>query len=261
MQAQWVRTKMLARHRGRQDWWRYYHSDLVRFIRAHYGAEEQLVWVEVGTAFGGTTNFVLSELPHVVAHAVDPCRAGYDRTDGTAQVLDGYRRRGNMTHDEFSNAWAAALVMEQREQKRACRYHLHRKLSTEGAADFADASIDVLFVDGLHTYEGVLSDLEAYWRKLKPRSLLILNDWKPPSTCRCADCWKKARTHRCCPCAFTGVRRAGCEFLASKALETRIIEEGPVGRTNAAVVIGMQSPLEVVDNNQTCGRVLSIQRA
>ena len=96
---------MLARHRGRGDWWRFYHKSVVQFVRVHYPeADALLTWVEIGTAFGATTDFVLSELPNVVAHAVDPCKAGYDWSDGTAHVLNRYRTQGNMTHGEFSDA-------------------------------------------------------------------------------------------------------------------------------------------------------------
>tara|TARA_B110001452_G_scaffold260261_1_gene257563 strand:+ start:1772 stop:2602 length:831 start_codon:yes stop_codon:yes gene_type:complete len=233
--AAWVHDYMIARNSGRNDIWSMYHESLVRFIHAHYPERPPLTWVEIGTAYGMTTNFVLGRLPFVTAHAVDPCRAGFDETDLTSRVLNGHRSRSNLTHAEFSLAWASALVAHQEQQHRACRYYLHRALSVEGAADFPDASVDVLFIDGLHTFDGVMADLVAYWPKLKPRSLLILNDWKASNGCWC----RHSSREGACPCAFPGVKRAGCTFLATKGLETQIIEQGPVGLTNAGVVIGM----------------------
>ena len=264
--AEWARENMLHRHKGGQDdYWRVCELRalkvagqnntrvvcnansvralvaLVHFIRSHFPEEPALTWVEIGTAFGMTTDYVLSRLPKVTAHAVDPCVSAYDPADDTARQLDKFRMRapGRLSRAAFSMAWAGALVAQQehRLDQHGCpRYYHHRSHSTAAAVDFADASIDVLFVDGLHTYAGALADLVAYWPKLKARSLLILNDWSAPS-CACRGAPAEDR----CGCAFPGVKRAGCAFLASKGLETRIVVEGPVGPTNAAVVLGMAS--------------------
>jgi len=249
--AEWVRTVMLNSHSGARDPWRLYHESVVSFIKAHFPEQPMLTWVEIGTAFGMTTDYVLKSLPNVTAHAVDPCEAGYDMADNTARVLNKYRVAGNMSSLEFSMAWASALLQQQVLQQRSCRYFLHRSRSTDGAVHFADASIDVLFIDGLHTYQGVMDDLEAYWPKLKPRSLLILNDWKAVWNCPCRN---KVR-ERACHCAFPGVKNAGCTFLATKGLQHQVIEQGPVGTTNAAVVLGMAS--QAAAKKSACASVLT----
>ena len=43
-------------------------------------------------------------------------------------------------------------------------------------SSFADGSVDVLFMDGLHTYSGVAGDLRAWWPKMHPHGLVIMND-------------------------------------------------------------------------------------
>lgn len=146
--------------------------------------------------------------------------------------MDAFRSQHNMSADMFSTAWASALVKSQ--QGSGCRYHLHKKRSVDAAEDFDPASIDVLFVDGLHTLSGVMADLEAYWPKLKARSLLFMNDYKPHPQCSC-------QRRRACHCSFPGVRAAACKFLASRGLHRSIMEEGEAGLTNALVAIGMQS--------------------
>ena len=40
-----------------------------------------------------------------------------------------------------------------------------------------DQSVDVFYVDGDHTYEGVWRDLDAIRPKIKPSGLLIMNDY------------------------------------------------------------------------------------
>lgn len=37
-------------------------------------------------------------------------------------------------------------------------------------------SIDLAFIDGDHSYEGVKGDLEAIWNKMKPNSTILLHD-------------------------------------------------------------------------------------
>ena len=39
-----------------------------------------------------------------------------------------------------------------------------------------DKSIDLAFIDGDHSYEGVKGDLEAIWDKMKPNSTILLHD-------------------------------------------------------------------------------------
>ena len=215
--------------------WEYYREHLVGFINAHFPLRPPLTWVEIGTAFGGTTAHILKRMPNVVAHAVDPCQPAYDAKDLTAKELERWRIAHNLTRDDFSVAWASALVKQERAF--GC-YHLHRAMSNIAAADFSSESIDVLFVDGLHSFEGAMADLVAYWPKLKPRSILILNDFTHDRACRSS------------LCRFPGVRKAACQFLETKGLAHRIIVEGPLGITNAGLVIGMELARGNVSN--TC---------
>jgi predicted O-methyltransferase YrrM len=52
--------------------------------------------------------------------------------------------------------------------------------SAAAAADFADASIDGIFVDAAHDYDSVVKDLAAWWPKLKPGGIWAGHDypWK-----------------------------------------------------------------------------------
>lgn len=50
------------------------------------------------------------------------------------------------------------------------------KRSTEAAADFADGSIDFLFIDGQHDYENVKADLTAWLPKMKRPGGIIGGD-------------------------------------------------------------------------------------
>lgn len=55
-----------------------------------------------------------------------------------------------------------------------------RQRSLEAAEDFADGSLDWVYIDGDHTYEGVRNDLEAYFRKVRPGGYLAGDDYGQP---------------------------------------------------------------------------------
>lgn len=57
------------------------------------------------------------------------------------------------------------------------RAHLTRSLSTAAAATFANCSFDWIYIDALHSYEALKSDLHAWWPKLRAGGLLSGDDF------------------------------------------------------------------------------------
>jgi predicted O-methyltransferase YrrM len=55
-----------------------------------------------------------------------------------------------------------------------------RKASVTASKDFQDLSLDLVFVDGDHTFEGVLSDLNSWYPKLKPGGVFLGHDYGYP---------------------------------------------------------------------------------
>ena len=159
-------------------------------------------------------------MPHVSATVVDPFIIDYDPGDAHSRAIAKWAKEGKMNSSEFSAAWANALVNQQTGLY-GCRYGMMKHLSSDAAKFVEDGSVDVLFIDGLHTYEGALADVSNYWPKMKNKGLVIFNDWGT---------------------FFPGVKRAACEFVTPKGFEIIIGADdfGP-GQTNAAVVIGMQA--------------------
>lgn len=64
------------------------------------------------------------------------------------------------------------------------RAELHVGDSSESLAQFANAHFDLIYIDGDHSYDGVVKDILTAETRLKPGGHLVLNDytaWSPAS--------------------------------------------------------------------------------
>ena len=55
-------------------------------------------------------------------------------------------------------------------------YRLIRKYFADAVRDIEDASVDILHIDGLHTYEAVSEDYRTWLCKLKPDGIMLFHD-------------------------------------------------------------------------------------
>lgn len=56
------------------------------------------------------------------------------------------------------------------------KINLIRKTFDEALVDFEDKSVDILHIDGLHTYEAVKHDFENWFSKVKDDGIILLHD-------------------------------------------------------------------------------------
>ena len=57
------------------------------------------------------------------------------------------------------------------------RVHLIRNLSVNAAQQFPDCHFDWIYLDALHGIGGVMSDMNAWWPKLRPGGLFSGDDY------------------------------------------------------------------------------------
>ncbi|WP_437327112.1 class I SAM-dependent methyltransferase [Sorangium sp. So ce381] len=120
--------------------------------------------VEVGSWKGLSTAYVgrLAAKNGVALHCVDTWRGSSDK------YADRYRAM--LAAEDVPGAFRANMAAL------GIQPNVLRMASTDAAAGFADASLDLVFLDGSHDRAAVLADLEAWWPRLKPGAVLAGHD-------------------------------------------------------------------------------------
>jgi hypothetical protein len=125
---------------------------------------------EIGVRIGALAAELL-KYPQLTLHMIDSWA-------DTALQTDAYRA----TRDP--NALASAARQEQHYRMTlaavkfaAGRASILRMRSCDAVAKFADASLDFVFIDADHSYEGCTADIEAWQSKVKPDGVLCGHDY------------------------------------------------------------------------------------
>lgn len=123
---------------------------------------------EIGVAEGDFSQTILETAAPEVLHLIDPWvhqdREDY-RTD-LNNVADGEQdRRFRGVVERFAGAVETGRVI------------VRRAFSADAVASFGDGRLDWVYVDGLHTEEGVLADLRAYAPKVKQDGFILGHDY------------------------------------------------------------------------------------
>jgi hypothetical protein len=118
------------------------------------------VGVEIGVCRAATSRYILDHTTTTHLHLIDPWK--FYRQSGYHDILKSQKRA-----DELYSA--VLEVMDGYE----CS--IHRK-SIEGVDELPD-NLGFAFIDGNHTYAGVMNDLNCIVPKLKSNSLICGHDW------------------------------------------------------------------------------------
>lgn len=123
--------------------------------------------IEIGIARAELSHYLLQTVPLIKEfHGVDPFIGGYDNRDKMSNDLV---RLNASTH------WAQAILFKM--SSFGCRFKLHHGMSTAMVSHFQPKSIDCVFIDGDHTYEGAKLDIQMYAPIIKPGGALLFDDY------------------------------------------------------------------------------------
>lgn len=136
--------------------------------------------IEIGCDIGDTANFLLDSNPTLNLTSVDPYMEYQDWNGRMMDEREDMCRKMNSRLKKYSN-----------------RFTHIRKTSDEAAELFNDGEYDLVFIDGLHTYEQLTIDCANYYSKVKPGGIFSGHDFT----------------------AIEGVNRAAKEFAAKVGKE------------------------------------------
>jgi len=136
--------------------------DALQNICDHIGDASEMTMVEIGCYQGESTTIWCKNFKKV--YAIDPWvdGKGYDNNDIASR--------------QMSNA------VEQGFDSRLKKYGNFKKIknfSYEVINEFEDESLDFVYIDGEHTYDGVKKDIELYLPKVKKGGYIGGHDYKP----------------------------------------------------------------------------------
>ena len=138
---------------------------------------ENGVIVEIGSWTGGSavamSEGIRKKWSRALLHCVDPFDVDYFRAvPGLRDALLKYKE--------------SPLEIFKRRMA-FYPYTLLRMTSKDAVNQFADASVDFIFIDGNHTYEYVKQDIELWWPKVKCGGMMSGHDYGEGGVSRAVD--------------------------------------------------------------------------
>lgn len=130
-------------------------------------AEDDSLFVEIGSFKGRSTAFMAVEIANsgkkIKFECIDPmsCTPNYELSQQqNPQEWEGY------SSEEFHQRLTPVKGL----------YELRQMTSDEAVKFYADGSINFLMIDGDHSYEGVVKDLQNYLPKMRSGGLIAGDD-------------------------------------------------------------------------------------
>jgi predicted O-methyltransferase YrrM len=127
------------------------------------------ICIEIGVWRGEFSSILIEKLAPKHLYLIDPWAVQNDDAGGAslagAQDVDKMNRIHNQVATKFAGEIAAGSVS------------IIRDFSVPALSTFDDEAIDFAYIDGDHSFEGVLSDLDALLLKLKVGGVAMLDDY------------------------------------------------------------------------------------
>lgn len=121
--------------------------------------------VEVGVWKGQFSDFLLQEWKGEKLYSVDPWKNF---------SADEYIDEMNIKQFEFDEIYNDVVQLLSKYGKRS---EIIRDVSVNAALQFGNHSLDFVYLDGRHHYEGVKEDIECWFPKVKPNGIICGHDY------------------------------------------------------------------------------------
>jgi hypothetical protein len=146
-------------------------------------------WAEIGVLRGDGAQRLLDVVAPSELHLIDPWKWDLDfdwfappaqsrQFREAAKFVTDFSRAFGLGPGEHINDRLESIYRGVCDRFRhESRVKIHRARSSDAAASFPDGYFDYVYIDGAHNYEGVLSDLTLYDRKLTEGGALLGDDY------------------------------------------------------------------------------------
>lgn len=143
------------------------HQSVYNLIKREFGRRQSVIGAEVGVYTGVTSKVILENFPRCRLLLIDPWKAwGEDTRYGQSSGMKP------KTQVDWNEIYAEALNNIGPANRR-CR--VLRMMSELAAKQVPDKSLDFVFIDADHTYEGTKSDIELWLPKT--RTIIMGHDY------------------------------------------------------------------------------------
>jgi len=162
---------------------------------------EGLIGAEIGVEEGFFSEYLLKTNLFKTLYSIDPWPNRFPGVfiNGEDLVTDNNEETYAKAREKLEKYEASEVI---------------RKSSEEASKVFEDDSLDFVFLDGDHTYEGVKLDLQCWYDKVKKGGIFSGHDYMD----YVMDCGGGITSH-------FGVRTAVDEFFAEKGVQVFTVEE------------------------------------
>lgn len=140
------------------------------FLLEYFG--EETVGAEIGVHRGVFSNFILEKVNPQKLYLIDPWK-WFDSAQ-YSETLYGGRKGGGQKN---MNLRFNKVEKKIRQRVISKQVTILRKLSEDAAKAIEDNSLDWVYIDGDHSYKGIMNDLVNYYNKVKIGGYIVGDDY------------------------------------------------------------------------------------
>lgn len=135
--------------------------------------DEEVEGVEVGIYKGFTAEKVVEARPNLIYHMIDP----WNSEEADPSYIDSGAEDAVLLQAEMEENYLRVVEKIAPYQGRA---HIYRMKSIRAADYFDSKSVDFVFIDGDHSYDGAKRDIAAWYPKIKSGGWIGGHDYNHP---------------------------------------------------------------------------------